>query len=63
MSPDSSEILTIQEVSKVLKIPVGSIYQMTFRKQIPFFKINNRLRFVESEVIDYFKKKEIQSND
>lgn len=54
----SSEILTIKEVSKLLKVPVDCLYNMTSKKQIPYFKVNRLLRFDKEKVLEHFMKAE-----
>lgn len=54
MSDD--EIMTIKEVSKMIKVPVACIYNMTHKKLIPFFKVNRLVRFERSKVLEHFMK-------
>ncbi|HLX83154.1 MAG TPA: helix-turn-helix domain-containing protein [Terriglobales bacterium] len=53
-----SEILTIDEIAALLKMPRGSVYSQTRSRHrqrygdlaIPFFKINGSIRFRRSDV-------------
>jgi excisionase family DNA binding protein len=56
VSPTSSEILTVDEVAALLKVPPSSIYEWTrFRggsrgTPLPHRKVGKYLRFLRSEV-------------
>ena len=43
-------LLDIDALSEYLGVPVKSIYDMTYRRQIPFIKIGQRLRFRPAEI-------------
>ncbi len=38
-------LLNITELSSYLNLKIASIYDLVYRKQIPYTKIGNRLRF------------------
>jgi excisionase family DNA binding protein len=38
-------LLNITELSSFLNLKIASIYDLVYRKQIPYTKIGNRLRF------------------
>ena len=38
-------LLDINELSGLLNLKIASIYDLVYRKQIPYTKIGNRLRF------------------
>jgi excisionase family DNA binding protein len=44
-------LLTIDELCDLLKVEPATIYQMTYRGKIPHYKIANRLRFRQSEIL------------
>jgi putative molybdopterin biosynthesis protein len=48
-------LLTIKELSEILKINENSIYQMVHKREIPFIKLGGRLRFQLSEIEKYVK--------
>jgi excisionase family DNA binding protein len=55
-----SQLLTIDEVSEVLKIPKSSLYEHTrkgSRDRIPALKIGKHLRFVLEDVLAWGRKK------
>lgn len=44
------ELWTVREVASYLKIPVQGVYLMVFRRQIPFRKLGQRVRFIPREI-------------
>jgi len=55
MSANIFEFITIQELSRLLNIPVGTIYYWTSKKQIPFIKFGRHIRFDYEKVLEHFK--------
>lgn len=49
LTPDG-DFLTVNEVSQVLKISKGAVYNMTSTRLIPFFKKCGRVYFDRSEI-------------
>lgn len=45
------KILTVKEVSELLKIKPSTVYAWAEQRKIPCHKINGVLRFVESDVL------------
>ena len=56
----SSEFVTVKELSELLKVPESWIYDKTRQGQeaIPHYKLGKYVRFIPSEVMHFFKKKE-----
>ena len=52
--PDGHRILTIQEVSQFLRIPLSTIYLLAKKGQLPGIKLGRHWRFLESDILDYF---------
>jgi len=48
-----TNILTIDEVAKKLKLSKSTIYKYSERSVIPSFKIGTSIRFNENEIDDY----------
>lgn len=48
---DVGEILTIDEAAKFLKLAKQTIYQLTSKRAIPFYKRNKRIYFKRSELL------------
>lgn len=48
-------LLTIEELSKNLKIPRKTIYKWVREKKIPCRKVGKHLRFIESEIDQWLK--------
>ena len=52
-----SHLLTVRQVAHELQVPISSIYYWISRSEIPHLKVGRHCRFVLSEVIDWFRKK------
>lgn len=50
-----NELLTIEEVAKVLNCKTGVINKLRKQKKIPYIKIGSLVRFDKSEVIRQLK--------
>lgn len=50
-SASCTNLLTAQELSRELKVPLSTIYQLTRRQEIPHVKIGKHYRFNLSQVI------------
>src|SRR5437773_2440994 len=44
-------LLTMDELCDLLKVEPATIYQLTYRGKIPHYKIANKLRFRQSEIL------------
>ncbi len=53
------KLLTMKELSEQLKIPTKTIYRWTQSKQIPCIKLGKHLRFVETDIDQWLKSKEV----
>lgn len=54
------EMLNIHELATRLKVPVSWIYDRTRKggpERLPHYKVGKYIRFRESEVLDYLRKK------
>ncbi len=52
-------LLSVRELCAVLGVPPATIYQLTHRGRIPHFKIANRLRFRQSEILVWIEARRI----
>jgi excisionase family DNA binding protein len=52
-------LLTMDELCDVLKVEPATIYQMTYRGKIPHYKIANRLRFRQSEILAWIDEQRV----
>jgi len=55
MEKKTCEFITVNELSLLLNIPVGTIYYWTSKKQIPFIKFGRHIRFDYEKVLEHFK--------
>lgn len=59
--PNSIELLTVTEVSKLLKVSVTAVRRLQQARSVPFFKIGGSVRFLKSDIISYLTKRRIES--
>lgn len=52
-------LLTINDVSQILKISVSTIYRWVHKKKIPYIKLGGKVRFSDSELQQFIKKNSI----
>ena len=56
MMEGSSEIMTLEETAKYLKIGKSTLYKMAREGKIPAVKIANQWRFRKDEIDEWWKK-------
>jgi excisionase family DNA binding protein len=52
---DQKELLSMKEAAKFLNLSQATIYSKVSRRELPCMKQNNRLYFMQSELLDYLK--------
>jgi excisionase family DNA binding protein len=50
-------LLNIKELSQLLSVKEGTIYTWVHQELIPYYKLNGLVRFRESEINEWIKKK------
>jgi excisionase family DNA binding protein len=56
------KLITVQELAKILHVPVSWIYDRTRKagpETLPHYKIGKYIRFWEIEVLEYLKQQKI----
>ena len=53
--PAENKFLTVTEVSQMLNLSTGAIYNMTSTRQIPFFKKGRRVYFDKKEIDEWIR--------
>lgn len=53
------EFMDIDDASKFLKLKKTTIYQLVFKREIPFYKSTKKLLFKKSDLIDWVEKDRI----
>ncbi len=53
------KLLSIEELSEKLGIPITTIYSWTSKKKIPYIKLGRLVRFKESEIQEWISKKSV----
>lgn len=51
------KLIDINELSTILKVPKKTIYDWSYRGEIPLLKIGKHLRFNLKEVLEFFQAK------
>jgi excisionase family DNA binding protein len=60
--PDpKTELLTRDELAQLLKISRASVYRLVERRQLPFYKIGNSLRFDKRDVVAFLLQNRIEA--
>ncbi len=59
MQRKETEFMSIDEASQFLKLKKATIYQMVFKREIPFYKSTKKLLFKKSDLIDWVEKDRI----
>lgn len=54
-----TEFMNIDEASSFLKLKKTTIYQMVFKREIPFYKSTKKLLFKKSDLIEWVEKDRI----
>ncbi|MBS4035868.1 MAG: helix-turn-helix domain-containing protein [Ignavibacterium sp.] len=54
-----TEFMDINEASSFLKLKKTTIYQMVFKREIPFYKSTKKLLFKKSDLIEWVEKDRI----
>lgn len=54
------KLLTIEQLSEKLGKPLGTIYQWTSQKKIPYIKLYQSLRFDEFEIDKWLENKRVK---
>ena len=52
------EVLTLQEMAELLKLPKSTAYMLVQNEKIPGKKVGRQWRFIRSEVLNWLRKQE-----
>jgi excisionase family DNA binding protein len=52
---ENERLLNVIELAEYLGVPRSRIYNMVFRRQLPFFKIGRSVRFKASDIRRYLE--------
>ena len=59
ISTEDDEILTVRQVSKLLKLHPRTIYKLAQTGMIPARRVGKSWRFLKAEIIKHFEKKDV----
>ncbi len=54
-------LLTIKEISKILKISESTLYRWVHKRAIPFVKLGGKLLFSQDDIQEYIKKNSVSN--
>lgn len=57
------EFMDLEEASMFLKLKKSTIYQLVFKKEIPYYKSTKKLLFKKNELVDWVEKSKIYSTE
>jgi len=55
-------LLNIKELSQILNVKAGTIYDWVHKDLIPYYKLNKLVRFQESEINEWLQTKRHKRN-
>jgi excisionase family DNA binding protein len=55
-------LLTIHDLCDLLKVEPAPIYQLTYKGKLPHYKIANRLRFRQSEILAWIDEQRVNKS-
>lgn len=55
-----TELLTIAEVARILKISVRSVRRLQYQRKIVFIKVGGAVRFTRADVASYLKERRVE---
>ena len=53
-------LLTIEEVSEILKVPISTLRKWCFYRKIPYHKMGRHVRFLETDIEKWIKQKKVK---
>jgi excisionase family DNA binding protein len=56
-------LLTVSEVAELLKISISGVRRLQQGRHLPFIKVGGSVRFSESDVMSYLKRRRVESID
>lgn len=59
VSTDLEILLTVEEVSNILRLSAKGIYSLIEMRRIPFVRVSNRVRFLKSDVLEWIRENRV----
>ncbi len=56
---NEQEYMTLNEVSKMMRVSARTIYRMVAKKEIPYIKFGGSIRFSKDEILKMVNKKAV----
>ncbi len=58
---EKPEIMNAKELAAFMKIDINVIYTKCAKREIPYFKLGKQYRFKKTEILDWIKEQEVES--
>jgi excisionase family DNA binding protein len=58
---DGAHLWTPEDAAGFLRVTMPALYQMVYRRDLPFLKIGRRLRFDPNRIRAWLREKEVQA--
>lgn len=59
---NETEFMDIDEASHFLKLKKSTVYQLVFRKEIPYYKSTKKLLFKKNELVDWVESNKVRAS-
>ena len=61
MNIDSIQLITTDELAKILNVSQTTIYRIIEARKIPFYRVSGSIRFDKKDVANYLNEKRVES--
>ena len=60
---EKANLLTVEELSEFLNLSKPAVYALVYRRQVPFLKIGNRLRFSPAAIAVWLEESQVPAKN
>lgn len=60
---DAPRLLTVEQVAERLGISTSTVYRLTWRRRLPFYRLPGGLRFSEADVRAFLRSRRVEPVD
>ena len=57
----SGQLLTVKEVARLLQFTEKGVYSLVENRRIPYVRISNRIRFLQSDVLEWLQENRVSA--
>lgn len=58
-SSELQPLLTVDDVADLLRFTKKGVYSLVEHRRIPFIKVSNRVRFLQSDVVEWLRENRV----